>query len=75
MSVFRHHFLQHPGTAGHVSKWPGEITLDKEIKWTVMTEKVWKWEQNEVGAVSYKNIGLMCSYSFFFLPDTIFVAI
>ena len=49
MSVFRHHFLHHPGTGGHIKEWKNEITLSKDIKWTLKTEKVWTWEQNAVG--------------------------
>ena len=74
MSVFKHHFLQHPGSAGHVWKWPGEITLDKEIKWTVMTDKVWKWDQNEVGRTIFKKIIWLCPFLstiFYVIPKTV----
>ena len=48
MSVFRHHFLHHPGTHGHTREWKREITLSKTIKWEIKPEKLWKWEKNAV---------------------------
>lgn len=48
MSVFRHHFLQHSGTNSYITKWSSDIKLDKEIKWTVIGEQAFKWEQESV---------------------------
>ena len=48
MSVFRHHFLHHPGTHGHTREWKREITLSKTIKWEIKPEKLWKWEKDAV---------------------------
>ena len=51
MSVFRHHFLHHPGTHGHTREWKREITLSKSIKWEIKPEKLWKWEKDAVSTL------------------------
>ena len=51
MSVFRHHFLHHPGTHGHTREWKREITLSKTIKWEIKPEKLWKWEKDAVSTL------------------------
>ena len=74
MSVFRHHFLHHPGTGGHIKEWKKEINLSKDIKWTLKTEKVWTWEQNAVSISVIPALAWMtwvCEFVCSFIPSFI----
>ena len=58
MSVFRHHFLHHPGTRGFVSEWPETIELNKKIPWAVMSKETWKWTKEKVVCLLSESV--MC---------------
>jgi len=52
MSVFRHHFLQHPGSIGHVTTWPTDIELKPQGQWVEVKEQVFRWQEDKVTVLS-----------------------
>lgn len=48
MDVFRHYFLNHPGTQVIPEFWRSDIVLDEEILWIIKTEKTWEFAKKMV---------------------------
>ncbi|KAH3871259.1 hypothetical protein DPMN_034454, partial [Dreissena polymorpha] len=55
MHVFRHHFVQNPGSIGHVTHWPDTLTLQPG-QWSEVNSKLHRWRKDKVDEMTYLSI-------------------